>query len=480
MKYLRALLVSAALALSFGGPLHAAESSGSYAVVIPGDLAFGAGGLDGQFLIFSDWSATPTAAYTANTIIKHSSAIWIALTAPGAADEPGVAAVWKKITDQTGAGGGASITAGTADPTGGSDGDAYIQADGSDEIQAIWRNASGTWNEYTIPAGGTGAGDITAVTTGGNSGLSGGATSGAADLEFDPDNLPTHVNVDSGDLIPFGDVSATGTPPTNITYRNLAADLADVGIGAGTDGLHLEVSEIPAVTSLQGGDEIPFADDSQTNDDTRKVTVTNLAGHLADGTTITADSDGVLTATSGGAGDITAVNTPNNSGLSGGDVSGDVDLALDINNLPAVTSVTTGDHFLIADFTDSNAQKKITADHFGTHLAGTGLDSTTTGQLQLDLDTPILASTVQDTDYVVIADASDTFATKRVSQSRRSTPISARARAGAPATRSKPPTFLLLTRRTSMTWWTTSGSSIREHPGDDRAERHMDRIGRWR
>ena len=115
-----------------------------------------------------------------------------------------------------------------------------------------------------------------------------------------------------------------------------------------------------------------------------------------------------------GTGDITAVNTPNNSGLSGGDTTGDVDLAIDINNLPAVTSVTTGDHFLIADFTDSNANKKITADHFGTHLAGTGLDSTTTGQLQLDLDTPILASTVQDTDYAVIADASDAFATKRV------------------------------------------------------------------
>ena len=63
-------------------------------------------------------------------------------------------------------------------------------------------------------------------------------------------------------------------------------------------------------------------------------------------------------------------------------------LALDINNLPAVTSVTTGDHFLIADFTDSNANKKITADHFGTHLAGPGLESTSTGQLELALEEP--------------------------------------------------------------------------------------------
>ena len=56
-----------------------------------------------------------------------------------------------------GSGGGASIDVGTADPTGGSDGDAYIQVDGSDEIQALWTNASGTWEEYTLPAGPAGA-----------------------------------------------------------------------------------------------------------------------------------------------------------------------------------------------------------------------------------------------------------------------------------------------------------------------------------
>ena len=39
--------------------------------------------------------------------------------------------------------GGATVTSGTADPTGGSSGDAYIQVDGSDEVQSIWRNNAG-------------------------------------------------------------------------------------------------------------------------------------------------------------------------------------------------------------------------------------------------------------------------------------------------------------------------------------------------
>ena len=75
--------------------------------------------------------------------------------------------------------------------------------------------------------------------------------------------------------------------------------------------------------------------------------------------------------------------------------------------------MTTGDHFLIADFTDSNANKKITADHFGTHLAGPGLESTATGQLELALEEPGLVTALEDTDIVVLADASDSFATKR-------------------------------------------------------------------
>ena len=133
----------------------------------------------------------------------------------------------------------------------------------------------------------------------------------------------------------------------------------------------------------------------------------------------TADGAGRITweAQSGGGGtgtgDITAVNTANNSGLAGGVDSGDADLSLRANNLPTGTAISTGDHLIFADASDSNATKRITVNNFGPHLAGTGLDSTATGQLEFDLDEPPLTSTVADTDHWVLADASDGNATKR-------------------------------------------------------------------
>ena len=184
MKLFRNLILGAAFGAAatlvpIATPAKAAEPSAAFSTVLTGDLGFSHGGIWGDFLVFNAWSATPLLAYTANTVIKHSGAIWVALTAPGAADEPGVAAVWEKITDQTAASGtGASITAGTADPTGGSDGDAYFQIDASSVVQSLWRNASGTWAEYTLPTG-TGSGVSLSddspenVAAAGNSGTSG-------------------------------------------------------------------------------------------------------------------------------------------------------------------------------------------------------------------------------------------------------------------------------------------------------------------
>ena len=59
-------------------------------------------------------------------------------------------------TAQLSLGSGAAITVGTADPTGGSVGDAYIKRNATDVIISIWLNLAGGWAEYTLPAGGTG------------------------------------------------------------------------------------------------------------------------------------------------------------------------------------------------------------------------------------------------------------------------------------------------------------------------------------
>ena len=47
-------------------------------------------------------------------------------------------------------GAGTSITSGTADPTGGSAGDLYVQVNAAAVVQAIWENIADTWTEYTI------------------------------------------------------------------------------------------------------------------------------------------------------------------------------------------------------------------------------------------------------------------------------------------------------------------------------------------
>ena len=154
MRLIRVLLIAILFPFLVAPTANAAESSGSFSVVLPGDIGFGAGGVDGEFLVFSAWSSTPAIPYGINTIIEHNSALWWATSTPAASDEPGVASLWEKITDQTGGGGGFSFTQGNADPSGGSAGDWYLQHDGAGETEAIWFNIAGTRGRSTkSPAG---------------------------------------------------------------------------------------------------------------------------------------------------------------------------------------------------------------------------------------------------------------------------------------------------------------------------------------
>ena len=59
-------------------------------------------------------------------------------------------------TAQLSLGSGAAITEGTADPSDGAAGDAYIQRNTSNVIVSIWLNIADSWTEYTLPQGGAG------------------------------------------------------------------------------------------------------------------------------------------------------------------------------------------------------------------------------------------------------------------------------------------------------------------------------------
>ena len=96
MRKLACLLI--ALSLFFVAPapaIHANERAGGNPwQIATGDLVFGSGGMSGRFLVFDDWTVSRN--YTPNTIIKHNSAIWVALDDPTAGEEPGTASSLEK------------------------------------------------------------------------------------------------------------------------------------------------------------------------------------------------------------------------------------------------------------------------------------------------------------------------------------------------------------------------------------------------
>ena len=164
--------------------------------------------------------------------------------------------------------------------------------------QVMTRTAGGHEWADAQGGGGGGTGDITAVTTGMNSGLAGGVDSGAADLTLDISNLPGQGTIAGADRLAFDDALQT----KHITVQNFAAHLAQNSGGlvpTTTGRIHIRFHGLTSFAALEGTDELAMTDDSSTDNITKKITLANFAAHLA-GTNLTADSDGVLSATGGG------------------------------------------------------------------------------------------------------------------------------------------------------------------------------------
>ena len=297
MKKLAALIGAALLAIGVGTG-HAAEKDNTgnlpqnFEHVFDGDIAFTKGGLWSRFLVIEEWSnPAPILPFETGTIVQHNDHVWIALSTPAADDEPGTAAVWLQVTGG-GSGTGATITAGTADPTGGSAGDAYIQVDASDNVQSIWRNAAGTWTEYTIPTAQAGTGDITAVGT--TAPLTGGGTAGDVTVAIRAASPTQSGSMSAADKAKLDGVAANATANDgDVTGITASAPLT----GGGASG-DLTIALPDATTTAAG------------------------AMSSADKTKL----DGIAAGATANTGDITEVGTT--APITGGGTAGSVTIAI--------------------------------------------------------------------------------------------------------------------------------------------------------
>ena len=198
------------------------------AAVLPGNLLFSAGGLKVEDLI--------------GAFIKS-------VTAGGLVTFQNASGV-ESTVQLTAAGGGATVTSGTPDPTGGSAGDAYLQVSASDVLQSVWLNEAGTWAEYTLAQAGITLSDTAprSVSTSAN----------AAGTDTEASRRDHHHQVPAATTTQAG-IIETATAAEVRTGTATTRAVTPSGLTAGLDDRAADGDPLPPATQAAPGSSTDFS-----------------------------------------------------------------------------------------------------------------------------------------------------------------------------------------------------------------------------
>ena len=191
-----------------------------------------------------------------------------------------------------------------------------------------------------------GTGDITAVTTGNNSGLDGGSNSGDVDLELDLANLSSEATYHQADNFAFYDSSASATK--RIGAQNFATHIAGAGLVSTTDAkIKIELRQLPLETTVEGDDTFAIVD--ATDDSNSRVELDQIIDDMGLATDAEVTSGALQPADIVGSATVTVVRTTDGVTLSASDGGGGGGLSAVSSDATLDGSGTTADPLGVAD-----------------------------------------------------------------------------------------------------------------------------------
>ena len=182
-----------------------------------------------------------------------------------------------------------------------------------------------------------------------------------ADGTTDTVNIAAYMDEDSRSIASGTLNGATGVVTfTRDDATTFTLDLSDL----------LDDTDTTYTTSaVDSGDDaiIRLTGSDSTTEDIKLVAGSNI--------TITPSGDDITIAATAASGDITAVNTNLDSGLSGGVTTGAATISVDLDNLGSDTVDVAADSFAFIDATNSDGTRKDTIADLVSAMAGTGLSA---------------------------------------------------------------------------------------------------------